>query len=163
MRKIVIGCLGTAAVFLAAAVLLVWVWWFRELPLLDASLSLPSQATLDSTLVMVVTTTNTHTSPLVLDCIDIDDSFLEGFQVLSIQPEPTDTMHTPWGQRSWSFDQTVESSGTLTVRYELKAVQEGHFSGDVDVCNPNQDFRTLVADVVVRKELPNEPSEADGR
>jgi hypothetical protein len=150
MKKALIGCLCVAAVVVAALALGTWLWLFRELPVLSATLAVPSEAKLDGTVVMVVTTTNAHEKAVTLDSVDIDDAFLDGFQVVKVEPTPTDTMHI-LGQRSWSFDQAVEPGGTLEVRFELKAVQEGHFSGDVDVCNPNQDFTTLVADVVVRK------------
>ena len=122
----------------------------RELPVLDASLSMPSQAELDSTVIMVVTATNTHTKPLILASIDVGDSFLEGFQVVKIEPSPLATKQI-FDFRRWDFGQTVDPGGTLQVRFELKAVLEGHYSGDIDVCNPNLDFKTLLADVVVRQ------------
>lgn len=154
-RKVVIGWLGVS-VSLLSVLSVLWAFYLytenRELPVLDASLSLPTQATLDSTVIMVITTTNTHTKPLILGSIDVGDSFLEGFQVVKIQPSPSATEHLYYFRR-WDFGQTVDPGATLQVRFELKAVLEGHFSGDIDVCNPNLDYKTLLADVVVRKEF----------
>lgn len=149
MKKIVFGCLGTALLILIALAGLIWFWLFRELPTLHATLSMPSEVELGSTLPMVITANNDHESPIILDSIDVDDSFLSGFQVVSIDPRPTGTMHI-FGQRSWDFGQSVMPGTAMVVRFELKAVQEGHFSGDVDVCNPSQDFETLLADVLVK-------------
>ncbi len=159
-KKIVIGCLSAALLAVILAAVAVWFWLFRELPVLDASLSVPPVAALDSTVTMVITTTNTHTGPLTLDSIDIDDSFLTGFQVVGVHPKPKDTMHY-LRRRSWAFGQSVAPGESLVVRFELRAVQEGRFSGNVEVYNPNQDFRTLLADVIVERDLPNKPSVGD--
>jgi|GEM_PF-1767834 len=156
MKKNVIGCLGGAVLFVVIFAVVVGVWLSLEFPVLNASLSVPTQASRDATIAMVITATNDHDKPITLDSVDIDDSFLEGFQVISIHPEPTDTMKI-FGQRSWFFERSVDPGESLEVRFELKAVMEGHFSGDVHVCNPNQDVKTLIADVVVRKEDANEP------
>ena len=152
MKKIAIGCAGLALVAVLMIVCVV-VWLSTELPVLDASLSAPSTAQLDSTLTLVVTATNNHTKAIVLDSIDIQDSFLDGFQVIDVNPEPADTTHI-FGMRSWDFGSAVPPGDSQVIRFTMKAIQEGHFSGDVDVCNPNQDYTTVIADVVVR----NEPS-----
>ena len=150
MKNLAIGCLGVALIAVLA-ISAVGIWLFRELPVLDASLSAPSVVQLDSTFTVVVTTTNNHNEAIVLDSIDIQDSFLEGFQVIEVQPEPADTTHI-FNFRSWDFGSAVSPGESQEIRFTMKAVQEGHFSGDVDVCNPNQDFTTMIADVVVRQE-----------
>ncbi len=155
MKKILIGCLGAAALFAILTAGAVWYWFFRDLPNLEASLSLPQTVELDASVTMLVTTTNTHKTAVTLDSIDIDDSFLKGFQVGRITPKPRDTSHF-FGQRSWDFGRTVAPGESLEIEFTLKAIQEGHFSGDLDVCNPNQDFTTQVADVVVRKKGESE-------
>ncbi|WP_182868295.1 hypothetical protein [Stieleria mannarensis] len=58
--------------------------------------------------------------------------------------------------RSWEFGDELDLGVSLQIRFTLLAVKEGHFSGDVDVCNPNQDFRIEIADAMVRR---NEPTE----
>lgn len=154
MKKIAIGCAGIALVA-AVGIVCVAVWLARELPVLDASLSAPSTVQVDSTLTLVVTATNNHTQAIVLDSIDIQDSFLDGFQVIEVNPEPADTTHI-FGMRSWDFGSAVPPGDSQVIHFTMKAIQEGHFSGDVDVCNPNQDFTTVIADVVVRNEPPGE-------
>ncbi|MHC4248606.1 MAG: hypothetical protein ACYS9X_05700 [Planctomycetota bacterium] len=161
--RAVLGCLGAALLAAVVGVVLIWFCLFRELPKLDAKLSLPSEATLESTMTMVVTANNPHQEPVTLDSIDIDDSFLAGFQVVSIDPEPTDTASVPIvDQRSWTFGKAIPPGESHSVTFHLRPVSEGHFSGDVDVCNPNQDFKTLLADVVVKKGVPSEAVDGDG-
>jgi len=55
--------------------------------------------------------------------------------------------------RSWMFNKSLAPGETQTFTFTLKPVLVGHFSGDVDVCNSNQDFVTLLADVVVRNKV----------
>lgn len=157
MKRVIIGCLGATALLVAVAALGLWFLLFRDLPVLDATLSLPSEVAMESTMSMVITATNPHKEPVTLDSVDIDDSFLAGFQVVAIVPEPIETTHVPLiNQRSWSFEKQVEPGDSISVSFELKPVMEGHFSGDVDVCNPNQDFSTLFADVVATKAFSNQ-------
>jgi len=105
---------------------------------------------------MSVTVTNPHAQAVTLDSIDVSKSFLSGFQVVAVDPAPTETYDIPFtDQRSWTFNHEVLPEQSLSINFELKAVQAGHFSGEIDVCNPNQDFRTLYADVLV---LDREPS-----
>lgn len=49
----------------------------------------------------------------------------------------------------------VQPGESLAVTFRLKSIAGGRFSGDVDICNPNQDFTTLFADVVVKEERSN--------
>ena len=162
MKKTLFGCLGAALVILVIGGVMIWFSLFRELPLLDATLSLHNEVEVESTVSMVITATNSHTKAITLDSIDVGDSFLAGFQVISVDPRPTDTTHMPIvNQRSWDFGVEIQPGDSLAITFQLRAVTEGHFSGDVDVCNPNQDFRTLLADVVVRKELSNKAIDSD--
>jgi hypothetical protein len=149
MRSMTIGCFSvSAAAILGVAGLVIWM--FVDLPMLDASLSHPTIVQLDSTFNLCVSVSNSHNTVVTLHSIDIEDSFLEGFQVVSITPEDTDTMHL-LGMRNWDFGIRIDPGQSLDICFELKAVQEGHFSGDVEVRNPHHDDVTLVADIVVRK------------
>ena len=154
VKNLAIGC-GVFAV-IGCCLLCGGVFWFlREEPILDSTLSMPAVVSIDSEFEMVVTATNREQVPIVLDSIDIYDSFLDGVQVVNIDPEPSDTMHL-FFMRSWEFGNELAPGESLEVRFTFLAVKEGHFSGDVDVCNPNQDFSTEIADVVVRNHAPTE-------
>jgi hypothetical protein len=162
MKKTLLGGFGVALLIVVVGAGLIWLWLFRELPTLDATLSVPDEVRLDSSVDMIVIGTNPHKKAIALGSIDIDDSFLSGFQVVSIDPKPTDTNHVPvLNQRSWDFNKSIQPGQSFSVTFKLKGVIEGHFSGDIDVCNPNQDFKTLLADVVVRKELSNNAIDSD--
>jgi hypothetical protein len=69
-----------------------------------------------------------------------------------VKPEPDDTSDIPFlDQRSWAFGRSIAAGERLEVTFSLRPIEPGHFTGDVDVCNPNQDFSTVYADVVVRE------------
>lgn len=114
-------------------------------------MTLPDHAGVGDEVIMTVTITNSHPEAIVLDSIDVDDSFLEGFRVVNIVPEPKDTMHV-FGRRSWDFTRKVAVADSWDIQFNLKAVSAGHWSGDVDLCNPNQDCTTLIADMGVNDE-----------
>lgn len=164
MKKVIIGCLGAVAAVVAIAAVITWFWFFRELPTLDANLSMASEVEPGANIIMTITATNSHRKSVTLDSIDIDDAFLSAFQVVTVDPEPSTTSHVPFAQqRSWSFGKEVPPGGKLAVSFTFRAIAEGHFSGDVDVCNPNQDFKTLLADVVVKQKLPGNSGTTNGK
>jgi hypothetical protein len=163
MKKLIIGLLAGAATTVTIVGLVIYFWFFRKTPALDASLSVLQDVGLDATVALTVTATNSHNQPVILDSIDIDDSFLAGFQVITVEPKPSSTTHLSLGhQRSWDFGNSVSPHGTQAVIFTLRAISEGHFSGDVDVCNPNQDYKTVLADVVVKNKHSTDHGEANG-
>ena len=149
MKNLAIGC-GVVAILGVLVIGMAGAWLLRELPVLNASITSEPIVQLDEEFTLTVNAANAEEAPIVLDSIDIDDTFLDGFQVVDVQPAPSDTSHF-MGMRSWYFERSVAPGDTLQVQFTLRAVQEGHFSGDVGVCNPNQDVSTVVADVMVRK------------
>lgn len=153
MKNVAIGCAVAAVIGLIVLVFGSWLLLFREMPMLSATLSLPVEVAVNETVTMTVTASNPHDRTVTLDSIDIDLTFLEGLQVIKITPEPTDTM-TVFGQRCWFFEVDVDAGGSQDVQFEFRALQPGRFTGDVDVCNPNQDFITLLGDIVIKDAPP---------
>jgi hypothetical protein len=127
-------------------------------PALTATVSIPLEVELGVPFTMTVTASNPHEVPATLDSVDIDEAFLAGFQVLSVEPRATNTSHIPLAnQRSWDFGQSVPPGGSATVTFTLRAVAEGRFSGDVDVCNPTLDWNTQLVDVIVNPKRSSPP------
>lgn len=138
-------------VLILAALIVTWCCIFRMSPRLDAALSAPQEVRLNSTVTMIVTATNTHEKPVTLDSIDISDAFLEGFQILDIQPRPAETSHIPLCKmQSWEFGRTLDPAQSMTVTFRLKPAARGHFTGDIDITNPAHNSKTLYADIVVK-------------
>lgn len=151
MKQFVVGCLAISALLFIGMIALFYFVFVRELPTLEASITSPASVTVDSTFDAVITAENPHSDSIVLDSIDVEDVFLEGFQVVSVTPKPSDT-YSIFGYRTWEFNQAVQPGEMVEVTFTFRAVQPGHYTGDVDVCNPNQDFKTVFADVMVNAE-----------
>jgi hypothetical protein len=149
IKKLFFGCFVMGILLTVAGGGAAWYFFVRELPQLTASVDLPPLAEVGQPVTMVIHLTNPHAKAVSLDSIDIDDTFLVGVEVLADQPEPTGPTEL-WGQKSWEFLKEVPPGDTLTVRFELRPLAAGTFSGDVDVCNNNQDFTTLTATLNVQ-------------
>lgn len=163
MKQLLVGCLIGALVLSVVVVVGFWFLFIRELPLLDAELTLPPGAVMGSSIEMVVTAHNPHDEAVKLDCIDISNEILEGFQVVSVSPPANDSYEVPFfGMRTWEFGASVEPRESIAVTFELRPVAPGRFRGEIDVCNPNQDSKTLFADVVVKEEAAEELEDAAG-
>ncbi|MGI9470213.1 MAG: hypothetical protein ACR2NZ_01690 [Rubripirellula sp.] len=128
-----------------------FVFLIHELPNVTSSMTCAPSAEVGEPVELSVTATNDHDEALVLNAIDIDEAFLEGFQVTSVDPEPIEESRS-FGMRRWTFGRDVEPGETVEVTFTMNAAIPGHYVGDVDVCNPNEDFTTHVADVVVSDE-----------
>ncbi|MEM0926429.1 MAG: hypothetical protein AAGJ83_10365 [Planctomycetota bacterium] len=147
MKKWAIGC----SVFVVLGFVLIaafGIWLLRVLPVLEASVSAPVVVQQGDEFVMTVTAANSDRQPIVLDSIDISDEFLAGFRLVEVQPEPIDTMSI-FGMQSWEFGESVAAGDSIDITFTFQAMQPGQYVGDVDVCNPNQDFTTAIADVLV--------------
>lgn len=152
MKKLVIG-LSIAALLLMFVAVAGWYLLIREQPLLDAELSVPLQVKVGEAFEMVVETSNPHSRQVSLDSIDIDHTLLQGFQVLAVEPSQHQTENLPFlDQRSWIFEQWVSPGDEYDVTFKLKPLEAGHFTGNVDVCNSNYDWKSLYADIVVEDE-----------
>ena len=161
MKKFLFGCLGVVALLGVLAAAGIWYLFVHEAPQLDATLDVPSEVTVGVPFDLRVKMTNSHTRPVTLDSIDIDEAFLEGFQVQRVTPAARSTSRVPLlNQRTWAFDHPVAPGASHEVVFSLRPVRAGHRSGNVDVCNPSQDFRTLLADVVILDAADEAPSEA---
>ena len=119
-------------------------------PTFEVSLVVPDEIVASQPFALGVDVQNPHGSAIKLDSVDLDDSLLKGFQVMSVEPKPKDTMHVPLlNQRTWSFGTSVPAGAIQRVTFNLRALNAGRFSGNVGACNPGQDCASTFADLVV--------------
>jgi hypothetical protein len=127
-------------------------------PTFEVTLVVPDELTVGQPFALVVDVKNPHGSAIKLDSVDVADTLLKGFQVVSVEPSAKDTMHVPLlDQRSWSFETSVAAGATHRVTFNLKPLLAGRFSGNVDACNPGQDCASTFADLVVGLRKPAPP------
>ena len=150
MKKLMvaIGLLGFVMIVLLGAAV---VYLLHEEPTLDVRLSAPDEVTVGEAFDLTLITRNLHQEAIVLDSVDIEETFLEGFEVVSVDPTPTEEQTIFW-YRSWSFGHSVQPGETMEVTFRLNPLKPGHYVGDVDVCNANQDFTTVIPNIDVMAE-----------
>jgi len=150
MKRWILGCLAAAGLLTLASAAGCWYFFVREAPMLKAGLELPDRLEVGTAVAMVIRLSNPHTAAVTLDSIDVSDSLLEHFQVIAVEPEAKDSFHVPLiDQRSWTFSESVPAGGGFAVTFALVPIAPGHFTGNVDACNPTQDCRQTSVDVVV--------------
>lgn len=123
-------------------------WILIEKPTLNVRLRCPESVVVGEQFDLLLENRNLHSETIRLDSIDVDVRFLSGFDVVSITPTPEEPMDL-FGQRCWNIGESVSPGETLTVRFTLKAVKQGHYVGNIDVCNANQDFTTVIPNIDV--------------
>lgn len=90
------------------------------------------------------------TKVLELSDVDINEEYLAGFSVISIDPEFKSTMHNPIDNSlSYTFGVTIPAGETRTFTFTLRAEKAGIYRGDVDVCEGTR-LITAVAQTVVK-------------
>ena len=154
MKKVVvvlgiIGILGLLVTMLMVVIGIAWI--LIEEPTLDVRLRCPESVVVGESFDLVLEASNLDSESIRLDSIDVDLDFLSGFELVSITPPAEDSMDF-FGQRSWSFTESVAPGETLEVTFRLTATEQGHYVGDIDVCNPNQDFTTVIPNMDVLAE-----------
>ena len=81
---------------------------------------------------VVVTARNDHLVPVVLDTIDIENAFLNGFDIEQVSPAPVER-RLEQDEVTFAFEQHVEPAGAAVVTFTLRARSEGNFTGEVRV------------------------------
>lgn len=72
------------------------------------------------------------TEPFKVESIDIASSFLRGFVVESIKPEPTEADES-FGSLTLDYGLSVAAGAKLVISVALRSKSEGTFVGDVDI------------------------------
>ena len=80
--------------------------------------------------------------------INFDASFVRGFDVVAVDPQPTATDRTI-GDLELTFDRAVADGSEFKVQVTLKALRAGGYSGDVDVDVTDSVFYTRSAQIEV--------------
>ncbi len=122
-------------------------------PTFDVTLESPDTITMGEEFDLILTLSNNAVEPIQLDSIDIDRSFLTGFEVISVSPQSSADTFTQV-QHSWSFTETVPAGASLKATYRLKPIRNGRFAGSIEVYNATLDSSSAIA--AIRVEDPSE-------
>lgn len=138
LAKVGVGCaIGCGALALLGVLGAVALFqWLPESPEeVEVRVAPPVEVGLGDAFDLEVVVRNLADRPRRLDSIDVSDAYLEGLAVERTDPPSSGSFHVPVvDMRSFSFGRAIPARGTETVRFSIKAVHEGDFSGDLDVC-----------------------------
>ncbi len=137
----------TSALWIAG--LAVTSWYFNTgQPQFVVTVDAPAQVKVGDEAVLTMKARNPTDQPIELGSIDVYDSLLDGFQVLSTRPKPDDRAHHV-AFETFYFRRTLGPDEEFEATVRLKAVKPGLWSGDVDFCTPEEKFVTAVATIRV--------------
>jgi len=110
---------------------------------------MPRKASVGDEIDLRVLIKNTRESKkFVIDTLDIGDKFIDGFEILSIEPKPSE-IDTSYDTTTLEYPISIAAGDQLDIVLKLKAKASGVFIGDVDVWEDNDDFLTRYAQCVV--------------
>ncbi|MGF1452856.1 MAG: hypothetical protein ACFB21_12370 [Opitutales bacterium] len=88
----------------------------------------------------------------IINSIDLWDTFIDGFEVVSTEPPFIEQVGHYGDFESFFFDPiTAEPGTTETVTFRLRPTAAGTFAGDADVCNPVESFTEVPLEITVTK------------
>lgn len=153
---IVIGCtvlclgIGLFVLFLGSTL----VRWATQTPEnIDVDVTVPTTVSMDKESLLILEITNLADEEQVLDSIDIDLSYLDGFVVGNTEPAYVDFSDFSDEYHSFEFHSRIPADHTLEVVFYLNAIQTGDMSGEISVCInsfvncTNRFIRTIVEEL----------------
>lgn len=105
------------------------------------SLQAPTEVQKGETFTVRAQITNPTDEPLLLGSIDVWDSFLDGFTLSKIEPEPS-SRDSLFDFHTFYYSKTLAPGETWEVAWTLQAAQSGIWTGDVDFCAESEKFVT---------------------
>ena len=140
--------IATTVVITAIATSIIWIGLFLVMatslnnsPPFAVTIDAPHNVRLREEFTLNAVVANPTDGPLNLGSIDFYDSLLDGFAVVSVDPQPSDKDHL-FGFLSLYFYETIEPGDSFNFSMRLRAKDPGVWTGDVDFCTPSEDFMT---------------------
>ncbi len=152
-KTVFLGCGAVALVAVVSVGFLVgWLAHItRDVEGVSVSITSPLDVKVGETFKMIVNVKNEREkSALTVSDIDISDTYLTSFVIISTEPTPKSSMHVPIdNSMSHTFDTPVPAGATRAFTFTLRAEKAGIFRGDVDVCEGSR-MITVTAQTVVK-------------
>jgi len=118
-----------------------------ELPF-QVSAQYPTRVKTGEQFAVEIQVANPTADPMTIDSVDVYHSFLSGFKLINISPEPSSSDDV-LDFTTYAFSASLESGQTTFIVLTLEALTPGYFAGDIDICTPNQDYTTIQAGIVI--------------
>lgn len=151
-KAVLIGCGALLLLaFLGGAVLIALVVYVVQgVPGATVTVEAPLDVTVGETFELVVRVGNDRSrKTLTVTDIDIAQSYLSGFVIVSVDPLPKSSSTIPFDDGlSHSFHARIPPKNRQDFTFTLRALRAGVYTGDVDVCEGTRFLTTLAQTVV---------------
>ena len=144
---VAITFVATTILWIGIIIGLYWFYYGSEPPF-RVALSHPTEVTLGSEFGVAVTVENSSDEPATLGSIDIYDSLLNGFELVSSRPAFVGIDDVLNFQTLW-YHAELQPDAPLSVTLTFRATQPGRHGGQLDVCTPTEVCTTVYATIAV--------------
>lgn len=134
--RVLIGC-GITGLAVVIALVAGGAWFYNAVTVrhIEASISAPLSVALDEPFDITVHIKNTASVSQSLVDLDVAQGYLSGVAIRSASPPYKESTGLPLnGGTSLTFKHSIPANGELVVVLHAVGVQEGDFSGDIDLC-----------------------------
>lgn len=149
MRRVLIGLAALGVLVPVALIALVVFLEIYAGPELSVEVSMPDVVSAGKPFRVQFQLSNPHDEAVTLDSIDVDNSVIENFRVVSVTIVPTDT-NDAFGQTSLYFEHQIGPGQRDIVEFELTGESAGMFQLAFEVCNAFLDCSRNLLTVQVR-------------
>lgn len=120
----------------------------REAPPFAVDVEYPDVVEVGETLTLKVTVANDGTKDLRFAELDLYDTFLDGFEVVSVSPKPK-SKERIFGIVTYGFSRKLKPAESMPIEFKLRAKETGMWTGGVDACTPTQNYVSEYAEIEV--------------
>lgn len=99
----------------------------------EIAVEAPARVERGSEFVISVRIQNTSEEEMLLDSIDVSETYLEGVSIARTDPPYRDSIHI-LGYTSYDFRRPISVGGRLEIELQALALQAGDYRGEMDIC-----------------------------
>ena len=144
---VAITFVATTILWIGIIIGLYW-FYFGSEPPFRVALSHPTEVPLGSEFAVAVIVENSSDEPATLGSIDIYDSLLDGFELVSSRPAFVGVEDVLNFQTLW-YQAELQPAAPQTFTLTFRAILPGRHGGQLDVCTPTEVCTTVYATIAV--------------
>jgi hypothetical protein len=135
-KRILIGCaFGLVGIVITLVLGRAWLYRANIVHNIEASVSAPLLVELNEPFVITIRIKNTAETAQSLIDLDVAKDYLRGIAVGDSSPPFKESTGLPMdGGTSYTFNHSIPAHGEFVVTLQAVGVEEGDYTGDIDVC-----------------------------
>jgi hypothetical protein len=144
---VAITFVATTILWIGVVIGLYW-FYFGSEPPFRVALNHPAEVALGSEFAVAVAVENSSDEPATLGSIDIYNSLLDGFELISSRPAFVGVDDVLNFQTLW-YQAELQPDSPRTFTLTFRATRPGRHGGQLDVCTPTEVCTTVYATIAV--------------